>query len=253
MGELSTVTDAVIDLALRLNAAHDGGPLIESVPENLTPADMAAVYAMQDVVIGLLGPVGGWKVMAGGQGEPTCAPIPANRYFDNGAGIDSTRHRFIFPEVEVAVKLGSDLPGDADAAQVEAAIASLHPVLEMIGNPFVDRDSIHANVRLGDLQSNGAVVVGPAFDPAIKADLATLPVSLLLDGVETKSTATGASWDAIVEAITWLARHAATRGLPLTAGQVIITGSRVLAPHGTSKHVEGKMGDWGSVTAEMSY
>ncbi|MBU1334660.1 MAG: fumarylacetoacetate hydrolase family protein [Alphaproteobacteria bacterium] len=248
-----TMINSLSDLADAFNAGHDGGPLIDSVPDSLTPADMAAVYALQDMVISRLGPVGGWKIMAGGQGEPVCAPIPANRYFDNGASIDSTRYRFVFPEVEVAVKLGQDLPADADAAAVEAAIASLHPVLEMIGSPFVDRDAIHANVKLGDLQSNGAVVVGPAFDPAIKAELATLPVSLLFDGVEAKTTSTGASWTAIFDAVTWLARHANTRGLPLKAGQVIITGSRVLAPHGKASSIEGRMGDWGSVTARMTY
>jgi 2-keto-4-pentenoate hydratase len=248
-----TAINTLSDLADRLNAAHDGGSLVDRVPDHLVPPDMAAVYAMQDLLIGRLGPVGGWKVMAGGEGEPTCSPIPANRYFDNGASLDSTRHRFIFPEVEIAVKLGRDLGPDADAAATEAAIASLHPALEMVASPFTDRDAIHANVKLGDLQSNGAVVVGPALDPAIKAALSTLPVTLLLDGVEAKATQTGASWDAIVRALTWLATHAAARGLPLQQGQVIITGSRALAPHGTTRHIEGRMGDWGSVTAEMSY
>lgn len=247
------MAETVRDLVARLIAAHDGGPVIETVPPHLVPADLAGVYAMQDAVIAQIGAVGGWKVMAGGEGEPTCSPIPANRYFDNGARLESTRHRFIFPEVEIAVKLGRDLGPDADAATTEAAIASVHPALEMVASPFTDRDAIHANVKLGDLQSNGAVVVGPALDPAIRAALSTLPVALLLDGVAAKSTQTGASWDAIVKAVTWLAGHAAARGLPLKQGQVIITGSRALAPHGAARHIEGQMDDWGSVTAEMTY
>ncbi|MCS6758845.1 MAG: hypothetical protein MO852_07275 [Candidatus Devosia euplotis] len=127
------------------------------------------------------------------------------------------------------------------APAVKAAIASLHPALEMVASPFVDRDSIDAKVKLGDLQSNGTVVVGPALDAAIKAALATLPVTLLLDGAQAKSSANGASWPEIVAALVWLAGHAASRGMPLTAGQVIITGSRTLTPHGRANTVEGRM------------
>jgi len=126
-------------------------------------------------------------------------------------------------------------------------------VLEMVGSPFVDRDAIDANAKIGDLQSNGAVIVGPAIDPAIKPSLSTLKARLRLDGSEVKSTDSGASWDAIVEAVRWLADHAASRGLPLTAGQVIITGARVVAPHSPAGLIEGDMGSWGKVTARMTY
>lgn len=241
------------DFAARLIAAHDGGPAIDSVPAHLVPADMAGVYALQDEIISRIGPVGGWKILAGGQGDPTCSPIPANRWFANEASISSARHRFVLAEVEIAVKLGADLAGNADAAAAEAAIASIHPIIEMVGSPFVDRDAVDANAKLGDLQSNGAVIVGPALDEAVKAELTTLPVRLLLDSVEAKATEAGANWAAIVEAVRWLAGHAASRGLPLTAGNVIITGARVVAPHAPATLVEGDMGKWGKVSARLSY
>ena len=247
------MAETISDFAARLIAAHDGGPVIDTLPPHLVPSDMAGVYALQDEIIGQIGPVGGWKILAGGQGEPTCSPIPANRYFLDGETISSARHRFVLAEVEIAVKLGADLPANADAAAAEAAIASLHPVLEMVGSPFVDRDAVENNARLGDLQSNGAVIVGPALDPAIKVELTTLPVRLLLDGVEAKAADTGASWPAIVEAIRWLAGHAASRGLPLRAGNVIITGARVVASHAPATLVEGDMGKWGNVSARMTY
>ena len=252
MGELN-MTETLQDFTARLVAGHDGGPLVESFPAHLVPTDRPGIYAIQDAIIAQTGPVGGWKVMAGGQGEPMCSPIPANRYYAEGENVSSTQHRFVLAEIEVAVKLGRNLPADTDTAEVDAAIASLHPAVEMIGSPFVDRDTIDSMAKNGDLQSNGAVIVGPAFDPAIKPELATLQVSLVLDGAEVKTTDTGASYEAIVEAVRWLASHVAARGLPLQAGQVIITGSRVLAPHGSAQIIEGKMGDWGSVTASMTY
>nr|WP_295891722.1 fumarylacetoacetate hydrolase family protein [uncultured Devosia sp.] len=246
------MSETIAAFAARLIAAHDGGPLIDTVPDHLVPADAAGAYAMQDQIIGQIGAVGGWKVLAGAS-ELTCSPIPANRYFADGASVSSSQHRFVLAEVEIAVKLGADLGANADAAAVEAAIASLHPVLEMVGSPFVDRDAVAANAKMGDLQSNGCVVVGPALDPAIRNELSTLPVRLLLDGTEAKSAATGASWGATVEALRWLASHAAARDLPLRAGQVIISGARALAPHAPATLVVGDLGKWGKVSASMTY
>lgn len=247
------MAESITELAARLIAAHDGGPAIDTVPAHLVPSDMAGVYALQDEIIAQIGPVGGWKILAGGQSEPTCSPIPANRWFADGDTLSASRHRFVLAEVEIAVKLGTDLPAGADAAAAEAAIASIHPIIEMVGSPFVDRDAVEANAKLGDLQSNGAVIVGPALEPAIKAELTTLSVRLLLDGAEAKATEAGASWLAIVEAVRWLASHAASRGLPLRAGDVIITGARVVAPYAAAARIEGDMGKWGKVRAQMTY
>ncbi|NGP19116.1 fumarylacetoacetate hydrolase family protein [Devosia aurantiaca] len=202
-----------------------------------------------------LGELGGWKILAGGaESEPLCAPIPANRYFEDGATLDAKRHRFVLVELEVAVKLGQDLASGADESAVEAAIASIHPALELVGSPFVDRDAIDFNTKLADLQSNGAVVVGPAFSADVKAQISQFPATLTHDGAIVKSGQGGASWVQIVEAVRWLATHAAERGMPLKAGNnVIITGSRVLAPSEGTRDVVGAFGEFGSVAATLDH
>jgi 2-keto-4-pentenoate hydratase len=236
------------DLARRLIAAHEGGEPVGTVAPELVPTSLEEVYALQDRVIAHAGEIGGWKIMAGGEGEPLCAPVPASRYYDEGAELDAGHHRLIIAEVEFAVKLGADLtPGVA----VEQAIASLHPVLEFIANPFVDRDAMARNLLLGDLQSNGAIVVGPALDRSILDNLTTLKVGLDTDGSTVKTADTGASWTDVVAALGWLAQHAAARGLPLSAGQVIITGARVLAPLGGAAEIAGTLGAWGRVSARL--
>lgn len=245
------MTETIDDVVDRLIAGHDGGPLMADFPDHLVPADLAAAYAVQDRIIGKLGPIGGWKVMAGAEGDPLCAPIPASRYFSDGARLHNTHHNLVLTEIEVGVRLGSDLPAVANSQTVEAAIAALVPAIEMVGSPFINRDAIPFNAKLADLQSNGAVVVGPDFLPAIKDQLANLSVSLDLDGVAAKHAQTGASFQAIVEAVRWLASHAAARGLPLRAGQVIITGSRILYAHGTAEHITGDFGDLGRVRASL--
>ena len=183
----SETLKTIEDLADALIGGHDGGPLIATVPADLVPADISAVRALQDLIASKLGAVGGWKVLAGGEGEPLCAPIPASRYFDHGETIDASRHRFVLVELEVAVKLGQDLAGGADAQAAEAAVLSIHPALELIGSPFVDRDAIDFNTKLADLQSNGAVVVGPAFAGDIRTEVGNLPAALTHDGEVAKS------------------------------------------------------------------
>lgn len=247
------MTEAQDKLAQALIAAHDGGPLVGPVDAADIPADLNAVYALQDRIMAGIGPAGGWKIVAGGEGEPLCSPIPANRFFANGATLDARTHRHFIAEVEVAVLLGADLFGTPNRFQVEDAIASVHPVLEMVANPFVDRDATPRNLQLGDLQSNGAVVVGAALSNDIRPALSTLPVFLAYDGKDVKDVATGASWDAIVAALVWLAPHAEKRGMPLKAGQTIITGARVAVPLGNADHVEGRLGNWGKVSARCTY
>ncbi|MGV3574895.1 MAG: fumarylacetoacetate hydrolase family protein [Devosia sp.] len=245
------MAETVEDTVDRLIAGHDGGPLMANFPDHLVPMDLAQTYAMQDMIMDKLGPVGGWKVMAGGEGEPLCAPIPASRYYPSGAHLRGAHHNLVLTEIEVAVRLSRDLPAGVDSDAIENAIGAFLPAIEMVGSPFVDRDKIPFNAKLADLQSNGAVVVGPDFSPDIADHMSSLAVALELDGVPVKEVATGASKDAIIEALRWLAGHAAQRGRPLRAGEVIITGSRILYPHGNARAIVGNFGHWGQVSARL--
>jgi 2-keto-4-pentenoate hydratase len=238
----------IADLASALIAAHSGGPQVDTVPETVLPADLDAVYALQDRIIETIGAVGGWKVAAGLGDPPLCSPIPANRFYAAADLIDGKQQRIFLAEIEVAVLLGADLKAGSTVDAVEAAIASVHPAIELIGNPFVDRDATPRNLQLGDLQSNGAVVVGKALDRDITGSLDTLEVTLELDGKPAHSVDKGASWDDILSATAWLAGHAESRGLPLKSGQVIITGARALLKIEKATMVEGILGDWGRVT-----
>jgi len=244
--------DNIAALAEALIAAHDGGPLVGPVPDNLVPADLEAVYGLQDAIIARTGPVGGWKVAAGSEGEPLCAPIPKARFIENNGTAKRQKHRLFLAELEVAVMLGADLAADADTVAAEHAIGSLHPALELIGNPFTDRDATPRNVQLGDLQSNGLVIVGPAVGDTIHERLGTLETALWHDGSEAKTQRGGADWAAILNAIAWLAGHAARRGLPLKAGQVIITGARPVAPLDEARQVEGRFAGYGQVGVTLT-
>ncbi|SFV38350.1 2-keto-4-pentenoate hydratase [Devosia crocina] len=241
------------DIAQALIAAHDGGPLVGPVAEHDVPADIPAIHALQDRIMAGIGPAGGWKIGAGLGAEPPCSPIPANRYFEDGATLDAKCHRLIITEVELALKLGADIEASADEAHIEAAIASIHPALEMVGNPFVDRSAMPRNLQLGDLQSNGAVIVGAAMDRSVAATAAHLPIVLRYGDRTIKEVETGASWADILAAVKWLAPVAERRGMGLKAGQVIITGARIAVPLEDAVSVTAQIGDWGQVSAAFTY
>jgi 2-keto-4-pentenoate hydratase len=91
------------------------------------------------------------------------------------------------------------------------------------------------------------VVVGPALDDWRHLDFAKLPISLNYDGVEVASVATGASYDDILDALTWLANHATTRSNGLQAGNVVITGARIVLDAGTAREIKAEVAGLGSV------
>ncbi|NGP19115.1 hypothetical protein [Devosia aurantiaca] len=47
---ISNTFQTIDDLADALIGGHDGGPLIESVPDHLVPTDVAAVRSLQDLI-----------------------------------------------------------------------------------------------------------------------------------------------------------------------------------------------------------
>jgi 2-keto-4-pentenoate hydratase len=222
------------------------GYLLDDLPDDLAPKTSAEASELQDAIAARRGALGGWKVLAGGPG----APLPAAIYFDSGATIDASSLLIFLTEVEVAVRIGKDLPKREEPyskEEVEAAIVAVHPALEMIASPFVDRTKVSKLVLMGDLQSNGAVVVGPALDDWRHLDFAKLPISVSYDAVEVASVATGASYDDIMHALAWLANHATTRSNGLQAGNVVITGARIALDAGTARTIKAEITGLGLV------
>ena len=126
--------------------------------------------------------------------------------------------------------LGQALPPkgtDYTPQDVASAIVSVHPALEMCASSFAAAAEAPHLLKMGDLQSNAAVVLGAPMPVTSSTDYAQLKIALQHDGAVVAETAEGASWEQILEALAWLANHAISRGLMLNAGDVIITGARV--------------------------
>ncbi|MCZ8108060.1 MAG: fumarylacetoacetate hydrolase family protein [Burkholderiales bacterium] len=195
------------------------------------PETLADAYAVQDAIVARMGPVGGWKVSPLRTGdEPRCSPLPLTFFHDAPAVVPAGVLSGCLAEVEVAVRLGSDLPapdGAPSTRAVAAAIASIHAAVELLSSRFdsrVDAPDLH---RLADLQNCAGVVVGPGLRDWSDVEVSVLPLGLALDAERHRAETVQPTTERTLAAIGWLAAHAHRRGLPLRAGQVIITGARL--------------------------
>ncbi|ACA18296.1 Hydratase/decarboxylase [Methylobacterium sp. 4-46] len=193
----------------------------------VAPADPAGAYAVQDAVAARLGPVGGWKVGAANpEAVPNAAPCPAACLRGSGAVLDGPEWRLRGIEAEVGLRLGRDLDGAAPRAELAAAVEAVLPVIEVVETRLDGWGEADPLARLADLQSHGALILGPPsrLDPAA-LDLRTVAADLSVDGRAVAATRGGNPAEDVWRLLAWLADHAAARGRPLRAGQVVTTGS----------------------------
>lgn len=215
--------------------------------------DAAQAYAVQDQLIARISPLAGWKVgAANDQAEPNCAPLPSSVVVAQGASLALATRSLRGMELEVAVRLGSDLlPGDAllPPAAIAAAIDAVLPAIEVVDTRLAEGRNAPVHAKLADLQSHGALVLGAPVKADLRTiDLRSLRTQLWFDGQRVADTTGGHVAPDVLRLIAWLARHAQARGLPLRAGQVVTTGSctgLLMAPAGA--RVEGEVAGLGRV------
>ena len=154
-----------------------------------------------------------------GVDAPNLGPLTDRMMLASGAVVPE---RVAQPRVEpeIALRLGRDLVGPVDVAEVLAATAAAHSCLEVV-------DSVWAGYRFrledntADLSSAAFVVLGR---PIVSTDLATVRVTMTRNG-EHVGDATGAAASGHPAAgVAWLAGELAGRGESLRAGDLVITG-----------------------------
>jgi 2-keto-4-pentenoate hydratase len=213
--------------ALLIEARNVGKGLAE-LPADCRPSSIDEAYAIQDAVARGLGAIKGWKTGAPSpEAEPAYAPI-----FTVIAGpgrFPAATQRLFGIEGELAFRLARDLPKrDRPYTRDEAvaAIASMHPAVELVDTRFADFAAVDALSKVADNQSNGALIHGPAVPgwQSLGLDLARPPISVTIDGKLAART-TGNSGGDPLRLLAALANHCARRTGGLRAGDVITTGS----------------------------
>jgi 2-keto-4-pentenoate hydratase len=241
--------------ALLLSRVRRTGERLVTFPEALIPQDLAAAYAIQDEIIALEGEVGGWKIASGSAPVPMISPILAHSFFSSGTTINVADLMATLVEVEVAVKLGSDLTareGGYSRDEVVAAIEGLLPAFEFIGTRFAPGYDVPRLLNVGDLQVNSAVVTGALVGDWQGLSLADLKLKLTMAD-QVFEADTGASLDVVIDSLVWLANEGSVRQGGLRKGQIIITGSRLNEPlKQPNGAVSATLGALGTISVKLA-
>jgi 2-keto-4-pentenoate hydratase len=213
--------------AMLLDARRTNTP-IEDLPVELRPVTLDEAYFVQDRLAIAYGEIGGWKVGAPtADATPMFAPMPWAWIASNNALLGG-RHRFRGLEAEIAFLIGKDLPSREKAYsrdEVEAAITSCHPAIEVIESGLADPLQATKLSMVADLQMHGAFVYGAAVADWQRIDFSKERVTLAVDGVvRVERTGSNTSGD-LRRLLPWLANEGAARTGGLKAGQWVTTGS----------------------------
>ena len=242
------------------------GTRLEELPADLRPQDRAEAYRVQACIEDFSSqPLYGWKIAATsingqrhiGVDGPLAGRILAERVIDDGGVFVLGSSLMRVAEVEFAFRMGRDLmPRPAPYAQDEvlAAVASLHPAIELPDSRFAHFESAGLAQLVADNACAHRFVLGPATDRDWRAlDLAAHPGQAFRNG-ELAEQGVGANvlGDPRI-ALTWLANELSRHGMTLKTGQVVTTGTCV-KPMAISagERIEGDLGILGKVSVVIA-
>lgn len=218
-----------------------GGTVLDVLPEALRPETRAEGYAVQaQLEARSARPLFGWKIAAtsaAGQSHinvdgPLAGRLLAEMVHEDGAVLPFGANRMRVAEAEFAFRMGRDLPPRAAPYGVEevmAAVASLHPAIEVPDSRFADFTRAGAAQLIADNACAHQFVLGPPAEADWRGmDLAAHPVRGRVDGA---AAAEGRGANALGDprsALAWLVNELSGLGITLAAGQVVTTGTCVV-------------------------
>ena len=237
-----------------LVAARRERRLIERLPLDCRPGDLAAGYAVQAQVAGMLGAIGGWKIGAADPGNtPLHAPIFAQEIHPSGVTLAAKEFPGAIIEAEIAFRLLQDLRvGDVahDAASVARAVERV-PALEIYRSRYREPGAAEEAEQLADCLANGGLIVGVGVESVMAGGaMPAWDIDLAVDDTLKQVRAARHPAGDPLQLVVWLANHLNRCGGLLSAGQVVTTGALLLAPIGRS--VRGECQGLGSVSASFT-
>ena len=249
-----------------LARAWMSGEKLEALPPTLRPANRPDGYAIQQRIEGLSSqPLFGWKIAATsaagqrhiGVDAPLAGRLLAERVIPPGSTVGLEGNVMRVAEVEFAFRMGADLPPRAasyDVDEVLAAVASLHPAIEIPDSRYHRFTEVGAPQLIADNACAHQFVLAPPTDIDWRTiDLSRQPVrGRVLGRYEREGFGANALGDPRI-ALTWIANELSRLGIALRSGQVVTTGTCVIPlevePGDT---VEADLGDIGSTTISFA-
>jgi 2-keto-4-pentenoate hydratase len=171
-----------------------------------------------------------------------------------GDGIDIPASRLIQPraEGEVALVLERDLDNAPHGfTEVVRAVAFALPSIEVVDSRIANWQ-ISIVDTVADNASCGVYVVGSRPVPLRKFDVITVPMSMRVNGEELSSGVGAACLGNPLHAARWLADVLCQRGIPLRAGDVVMTGALgPLRPVAAGDELIASFGPLGTVRTRL--
>lgn len=244
-------------LADKLLEARAGGkPIAGETPESgLASADEA--YAVQRLVAGALGPVGGFKTgRQAPSATPVFAPIAAGMVRASPARFRAGDFNVIGIELEVAFFVHRALPPADDPRFAERARQCVHPLaaIEIIDSRLADHEAAGALWKLADNQVNGGFVHGAPAGEWDKLDLATLHAKLEVGGETVADGLAHVPGGDAFDVFCAFARLVGSHCGGLVPGQYVTTGALTPVRYiAGGRKVTGHIAGLGGVTAEFGF
>jgi 2-keto-4-pentenoate hydratase len=223
--------------------AHwQSGQVLATLPDACRPMGALQGYAAQAQLPLVSGrQVVGWKIAAtstNGQTHinvsgPLAGRLLSGQMFESGATVPSAGNRMRVAEPEFAFAMAQDLPPQAapyTQQQVMAAVASLHPALEVPDSRLAPFTAAGEAQLLADNACARHFVLGPAAPDVWRdLDLSTYPVHAQVEHHNTlQYTREGSGGNVLGDpriALTWLANQLSALGITLQKGHVVTTGT----------------------------
>lgn len=237
------------------------GTVMPALPDGLRPESRAEGYAVQAHLEGRSAePLFGWKIAATsvagqrhiGVDGPLAGRILAENVHAPGSTLSLAHNRMRVAELEFAFRFARDLAPRAQPygeAEVLAAVASLHPAIEVPDSRFEPFETAGTAQLIADAACARDFVLGPAagcdwraLDLAAYRVLGTLPRSGEHHGIGANVLG-----DPRI-ALAWLVNELSAHGITLRAGQVVTTGTCVVPiPILPGDRVHGDFGVLGTI------
>ena len=214
---------------------------IEALPADCRPRDRADGYEIQAAVAGLSGQgVSGWKIAATSQAGqrhinvdgPLAGPLLDRRALLPGVSVSLTGNHMRAAEAEFAFRFGEPLPPRAEAYTVDdvlAAVASLHPAIEVPDSRYVDFTKVGASQLIADCACACWYRIGHVVEANWRRDdLVRHAVTAHRNG---DAVGTGSGANVLGDpraALTWLVNELSAHGRSVAAGDVVMTGTCVV-------------------------
>jgi 2-keto-4-pentenoate hydratase len=214
----------------------NSGIKIEALPGDLVLEDQDAAYRIQDRVVSLIGNTCGWKIgltsksarAAFKTDAPMSGRLFTNHLLNSPCVVRSTRYALRGIEAEIVCVVGSNVPkniGALSIAEIDNLIVNVIPGIEICDSRVVDCDQVGLNCIIADNANGAALAILDSPVAATYDELEKLNVRLAVGESQVLNGCAKNVFEHPYRAVQWLCKHLQGRGLTLSPGDLIATGS----------------------------